>query len=115
PFKPEHHPAMIAAFALVDESEPGVLGKPRGVDAVHLTLLRQDGGGKAKTKPNKLFVGSPLDRPIIIAPPNDLFGLAITEGIEDALTVHQATGLGAWAAGAAGFLLELPEAGPDSI
>jgi phage/plasmid primase-like uncharacterized protein len=38
---------------------------------------------------------------------NDLMGLAITEGIEDALTVHQATGLGAWAAGSAGYMLKL--------
>ena len=31
PLKPEHHPAMIAAFALVGEPEPGLLGTPRAV------------------------------------------------------------------------------------
>jgi hypothetical protein len=30
PSKPEHHPAMIAAFALAGDSEPGVLAKPEG-------------------------------------------------------------------------------------
>jgi len=121
--KPEHHPAMIAAFALVDEPEPGVLGKPHDVISVHLTLLKPDGSGKAEVEPNKLIVGSPTFKigddvfglPIVVAPPNDLFGLAITEGIEDALTAHQMTGLGAWAAGAAGFMLKLAAVVPDYI
>jgi hypothetical protein len=30
PLKPEHHPAMIAAFALAGDSVPGVLAKPEG-------------------------------------------------------------------------------------
>jgi putative DNA primase/helicase len=121
--KPEHHPAMIAAFALVNEPEPGVLGKPHDVISVHLTLLKPDGSGKAEVEPNKLIVGSPTFKigddvfglPIVVAPPNDLFGLAITEGIEDALTAHQMTGLGAWAAGAAGFMLKLAAVVPDYI
>src|SRR5262249_19675677 len=104
PAKLEQHPAMIAAFAMVDEPEPGVLGRPRDVGSVHLTLLRADGSGKADAQPNKVIVGSPLGHPIIVAPPNDLMGLAITEGIEDALSAHQATGLGAWAAGSASFM-----------
>jgi hypothetical protein len=107
--KPDRHPAMIAAFTLVDEPEPGMPGAPRNVEAVHLTLLRPDGNGKVefkpdtngKVKPNKIIIGRPLGRPIMLAPPNDVMGLAITEGIEDALTVHMATGLGAWAAGSA--------------
>jgi hypothetical protein len=78
-----------------------LLGAPRNVEVVHLTLLRSEGSGKAEVERPKLFVGSPTNLPIVLAPPNDLLGLAITEGIEDALTVHQATGLGAWAAGAA--------------
>lgn len=102
--KPEHHPAMIAAFSLPDEPEPGVLSVPRNVQAVHLTLLRRDGGGKAEVEDEKLFVGSPGNLPIVLAASNDLLGMAITEGIEDALTVHQATGLGAWAGGSASRL-----------
>jgi hypothetical protein len=113
--KPEHHPAMIAAFGIVDEPESGVLGKPRDVNAIHLTLLKPDGSGKAAVKKPKLIVGSPLGRPITLAPPNDLLGFAITEGIEDALTAHQATGLGAWAAGSGGLMPALAERVPDYI
>ena len=51
----------------------------------------------------------------MLAPPNDLLGMAITEGIEDALTVHQATGLGAWAAGAAGRMPALADTVPRYI
>ena len=61
------------------------------------------------------MVGSPSGLPIVIAPPNDLLGLAVTEGVEDALSVHQATGLGAWAAGAAAFMPKLADAVPDWI
>lgn len=101
------HPAMIAAFALTDEPEPGVAGTPKDVHAVHLTLLAPDGSGKAAVAPNKITIASPAGMPIVLAPMNDLMGLAITEGIEDALSVHQATGLGAWAAGSAPFLPKL--------
>jgi Toprim domain len=115
PAKPEHHPAMIAAFGVCDEPEPGVIGEPLNVNSVHLTLLKPDGSGKANSDPNKLIVGRPLARPIAVAPPNDLLGLAITEGIEDALTAHEATGLGAWAAGAAGFMPPLASSLPNWI
>jgi hypothetical protein len=115
PTKPGRHPAMIAAFAIPDETEPGVLGQPRDVNAVHLTLLKPDGAGKANVERPKLFIGSPGGRPIVLAPPNDLLGLAITEGIEDALTAHQATGLVVWAAGAAGFMPALADKVPDYI
>jgi Toprim domain len=115
PRKPEQHPAMIAAFGIPEEPEPGVLATPRDVDSVHLTLLKIDGSGKIEAKPNKLIIGRPLCRPIVLAPPNDLLGLAITEGIEDALTAHAATGLGVWAAGAAGFMPMLANTVPDYI
>jgi len=110
PSKPEHHPAMIGAFALVDEP-----GAPRDVDSVHLTLLRADGSGKADVDKPKLIVGSPSGRPIVLAPANDLGGLAIAEGIEDALTVHFSTGLGAWAAAAASFMPKLADTVPSYI
>jgi hypothetical protein len=123
PRKPEHHPALISAFALPDEPEPGIIGEPRGVEAVHLTLLRPNGSGKADAKPNKVMVGSPgvvlndqnASLPIVLAPPNDLLAIAITEGIEDALTAHEATGLGAWAAGGAGRMPALAAAIPPYI
>jgi hypothetical protein len=125
--KPGQHPALIAAFAIVGESEPGVLVEPVNVESVHLTLLQLDGSGKADVERPKLMVGSPLDlsrnaywddylgRPIVLAPPNDMLGMAVTEGIEDALSVYAATGLGVWAAGAAGFMPSLAAAMPDWI
>lgn len=113
------HPAMIAAFALVDEPEPGVLGEPEDVHAVLLTLLAADGSGKATVAPNKITIASPAGMPVVLAPMNDLMGLAITEGVEDALSVHAATGLGAWAAGSAPFMPKLVAAieqqGPDCV
>jgi Toprim domain len=115
PSKPEYHPAMISAFAIPDEPEPGVVGRPRDVNSVHLTMLRADGSGKAEVNKPKIIIGRPLSRPIVLAPPNDLLGLAITEGIEDALSVHEATGLGAWAAGSAGFMPKLADNVPDYI
>jgi Toprim domain-containing protein len=118
----EHRPAMIAAVTnLVDEPEPGMLGNPRDVECVHLTLLLDDGSGKAEPTrryPNKKLIASPLIRdpqtnkviasqPIVLAPPNDLLGLCICEGIEDALSVHVATGLGALAGISADFMGDL--------
>jgi hypothetical protein len=47
------------------------------------------------------MLGPSCSFPIVVAQPNDGLGLAITEGIEDALSVHEATGLGAWSAGSA--------------
>lgn len=115
--RPEHHPAMIVPYGLPTESEPGCL-VPH-VEAVHLTLLRSDGCGKAAADPNKITIASPRGMPLVLAPMNDLLGLAITEGIEDALSVHQATGLGAWAAGSAPFLPKLAPAviaaAPDCV
>lgn len=115
PGKPEHSPAMIAAFSVCDEPEPGVIGAPLDVNSVHLTLLKPDGSGKANSDSNKLIVGRPLARPIAVAPPNDLLGLAITEGIEDALTAHEATGLGTWAAGSATYMPVLADVVPEYV
>lgn len=111
-----HPPAMIAAYGLADEPEPGMLAiADKAVQAVHLTKLAPDGRGKAGTEKDKITVASPLGSPIVLAPPNDLLGLAVCEGIEDALSAHEATGLGAWAAGAAGFMPALADAVPTYI
>jgi hypothetical protein len=118
PRKPGQHPAMIAAFGLCAEPEPDLLAAPAVLDAnaaVHLTLLKPDGSGKAETKPDKLTIGSPRGRPVVLAPPNDLLGLAISEGIEDGLSVYQATGLGVWAAGSAPFLPKIAALVPSYI
>ena len=104
----DHHPAMIVPYVIADEPEPGELGVDiEKIVAVHVTLLKPDGSGKADVQPNKKTLGSPSGRPLVLAPMNELMGLAICEGIEDALSIHQATGLGAWAAGCAGYMPKL--------
>jgi hypothetical protein len=108
-------PAMIAAYGLVDEPEPGVLGEPRNIQAVHLTRLLRDGSDRERGDKAKISIGRPLGHPIVLAPPNDLLALAITEGIEDALSVHQALGIGAWAAGSATYMPKLAELVPGYI
>jgi hypothetical protein len=110
PAKPEHLPALIAAYGMPTEREPGLLSIGEvAVRAVQLVLLKED-GTKADIEPNKITVGLPSGLPIVLAPMNDLLGLAICEGPENALSVHASTGLGAWASGGASFLPMLADA-----
>jgi Toprim domain len=94
----DYPPSLIAAFGLPLEPEPGVLEMPdsavRGVQLIGLTADARKAG-----KPTT--IGHCLGSPIVVAPMNDLLGLSITEGLEDALSIHLATGFGAWAAGGA--------------
>jgi hypothetical protein len=116
PARGDYCSAMISAFGLPLEDEPGVISIPTtAVMAVHLTRLAPDGSAKAGTDTDKLMIGTPRGAPIALAAVGDLLGLAITEGIEDALSVHEATGLGVWAAGAASFLPALADAVPNWI
>jgi hypothetical protein len=117
PARGEHPPCMIAAIGLTDEPEPGVLAiSDSALRGVHLTRLRPDGSGKAGTDVDKLTFGKgSLGTPVVLAPVNDLLGLAITEGIEDGLSVHEATGLGAWAALGAGRMAALADAVPAYV
>ena len=118
PRKPEHHHAMIAAVGMAHELEPGAYTIANDALAgVHLTLLRPDGSAKADDVENaKLIIGQGSSGcPICLMPPNDLLGLAIAEGIEDALSIHEATGLGAWAAGCANRLPCLAENIPSWV
>ncbi|RUV24871.1 MULTISPECIES: toprim domain-containing protein [unclassified Mesorhizobium] len=108
PARENHPPALIAAFAVAADPEiadTAILG-------VHLTRLRPDGSDKAG-EPAKIMIGRSKGAPIVLAAPNDLLGLAVAEGIEDALSAHQATGLGAWAAGSASRLEALGPTVPD--
>ena len=107
-------PAMIAAFAIPDEPEPGLL-VPCNVHSVQLTRLLTDGSDRERGGNAKIAVGGHEGLPIVVAPVNDLCSLGITEGIEDALSVHQATGLGAWAAGGATFMPSLADTVPDYV
>jgi Toprim domain len=106
PPRGEHDPAMIAAFGFAVEVEPRVLTiADDAVRGIHLTRLRPDGSGKAvfddPEQVAKVMIGLSIGSPVVIAPVNDLLGVAITEGIEDGLSIHQDTGIGVWAAGAA--------------
>jgi Toprim domain len=103
-----HPPALIAAFGFATEVEPGVIRiADDAVVGVHLIKLKPDGGDRLRDDDlddddeAKITIGKDIIAPIILAPFNDLLGLCIAEGIEDALIAHQATELGAWAAGSA--------------
>jgi hypothetical protein len=116
PARDPHPAAMMASFGITDEPEPGIITTPKTIVGVHLTRLTAEG----EKAPNaigkkKIMLGVCKGAPITISPPNDLLGMAVTEGIEDALSVYQATGLGVWAAGAAGFMPALAPLIPDYI
>lgn len=111
-----HPPAMIAAFGRAKELKPGVICiSDDDVTGVHVTRLSPDGWRKADTDTPKIMIGIPAGSPIVLATSSELGGLAIAEGIEDTLSVHEATGLGAWAAGAASLLPALAPVVPDWI
>jgi len=113
----DHPPALIAAFGIATEPEPGALAiADDAVMAVQLVKLLPDGSGKADCEPSKVTIGKgALGSPIVCAPPNDLLGLAICEGIENALSVLEATGLGAWASGGATRMPALADSVPSYI
>jgi hypothetical protein len=105
---------MIAGFGFADEPEPGMASLPETLLAgVHLTKLARDGSGKAGTEKDKIMIGYSRGAPIVLAPMNDLLGLAIVEGIEKGLAVYQTTGLGVWVAGAAARMPALAVNVPD--
>jgi Toprim domain-containing protein len=110
----DHRPCMISAFGLPVEIEPGVVGVDHVV-AVHLTKLAANGLAKAGTDADKIVIGSPRGMPIAVAAINDGLGLVIAEGIEDALSAAEATGLGGWAAGSAPFMPYLAETVPTYV
>jgi hypothetical protein len=122
PARGDHPPAMIAAFGIAHEIEPGVLAAPVNIRGVHLTKLTARGdkiseldevnGEKVEAK---IMVGPSMGYPIALAPPNDLLGLVVTEGIEDGLSVYQATRLGVWAAGAANRMSALVTLMPNYV
>jgi len=94
PARGGYSPAMIAAFKASDSAVRGV----------HLTRLLADGSDRERGDHAKIMIGPSVGAPIILAPITDLLGLAVAEGIESALSIHQATCLGTWAAGCASRL-----------
>jgi putative DNA primase/helicase len=116
PARGAYSAAMIAAFGIADEPEPGIIVPPKIVKGIHLTRITGDGekalnaSGKAK-----IMAGLCKGAPITVSPPSDLLGMAVTEGIEDGLSVYQSTGLGVWAAGCGGFMPALEPLIPEYI
>jgi Toprim domain len=120
PARGDHLPAMIAAFGLAHEVEPGSIAiRDRDVVGTHLTKLKSDGSGKAvfddPDESAKVMIGFSTGSPIVLAPPSDALGLVIAEGIEKGLFIHQDTGLGVWCAGAASRMPALAPAVPAWI
>ncbi len=114
PARGEHPPAMIGGFGLALEPVPGRISLPvHLLTGVHLTKLKPDGSGKADLEPNKVMIGHSAGSPLVLAPMNDLLGLAIVEGVEKGLALHQATGLGVWACCGAKRMPALADAVPD--
>ncbi|GIW29046.1 MAG: hypothetical protein KatS3mg070_2409 [Meiothermus sp.] len=68
---------------------------PRGLVGMHMTLLKPDGSGRLE---KRLAKGShPLGGAIRLYPLEASKPLALAEGIETALAVHQSTGWPVWA------------------
>jgi Toprim domain len=112
----DYPPAMIAAFGLAHEVEPGIVGISDGdIIGVHLTRLLPDGSDRERGDQAKIMIGHSTGWPIVLAPINDLLGLMVAEGIESALSAHEATGLGTWAAGCASRLPALADRIPNFI
>lgn len=120
PERDKHPPGMIAAFGLAHEVETGMIAiADKAVSGVHLTRLLADGSGKAvfedPDENAKIMIGHSVGSPLVLAPPNDLLGMAVTEGIEDGLSVYEATGLGIWVAGSSARMPPLAAALPAWI
>jgi phage/plasmid primase-like uncharacterized protein len=112
----ERPPAMMMPFGIPDVDGGDLDITSSKISAIHLTYLREDGSGKADIETQKITIASPAGKPIVIAPIGPSGELVICEGIEDALTIHQAIpGIGVWAAGAASFMPHLADAVPDNV
>src|ERR1700724_3625733 len=114
PANGKHPPAMMAAFGFCEEPEPGVIVPAAVVTGIHLTRLAPD-GRKAPIDAVKIMLGPIAGKPIVLAPVNDGLGLAVTEGIEDGLSVFEETGLGVWAAGSDGNMPKIAGALPPYV
>jgi hypothetical protein len=107
---------MIAAFGFAHEVEPGVVDiHDDAVLGVHLTRLLPDGSDRERGDEAKIIIGVDFVAPIVLAPPNDLMGISIAEGIEKGLAIQAVTGLGVWVAGNAGRMPALADVVPDYV
>jgi Toprim domain len=116
PARRGYPPAMIAAFGIPDEPEPGVMILPdASIRGMHLTRLLPDGSDRDRGEKAKIMIGHSKGWPIVLSPPTDGLGLIIAEGIESSLSGFEATGLCTWAAGSASRLPALADAIPNWV
>jgi hypothetical protein len=114
----DHQHAVIAAFGTPEETEPGVLAmRDDAVVGVHLIRLLPDGSDRDRAHPKgKISIGKCPGTPIVVSPFHDSNNaLVIAEGIEDALSAHDAMGIAAWAAGGASRMPALADTVPDYV
>jgi hypothetical protein len=116
PARQGYPPAMIAAFGIPDEPEPGAMILPdSSVRGVHLTRLLPDGSDRDRGEKAKIMIGHSKGWPVVLSPPTDGLALIIAEGVESSLSGFDATGLSAWAAGSASRLPALVHAIPNWV
>jgi Toprim domain/CHC2 zinc finger len=116
PADSKYPPAMVASFGFAYELEPGLIDiHDNDVEGVHVTRLLPDGSDRERGDQAKITIGVGFTAPIVLAPPNDQLGLAITEGIEKGLAIHAVAGLGVWVAGSAGRMPALADVVPDHV
>jgi hypothetical protein len=116
PARDGYPPAMIAAFGIPDEPEPGAMILPdSSVRGVHLTRLLPDGNDRDRGEKAKIMIGHSKGWPVVLSPPTDGLALIIAEGIESSLSGFDATGLCTWAAGSASRLPALAHAIPNWV
>jgi len=96
---------------------PAMLGLMRGIVTdrplgVHRTFLAPGGRGKAGVEPNKMMLGRAKGAVLKLTPDEDVTrGLALTEGIEDALAVLNSGVAPVWACLSAGAMASFPVLG----
>jgi hypothetical protein len=112
----DYPPSMIAAFGIAHEVEPGIIAMAdSAVCGVHLTRLLPDGSDRERGEQAKIMIGYSIGSPIVLAPPNDLMGLFVSEGIENGMTLLDANCVGVWVSGSASRMPALADAVPDWI
>jgi hypothetical protein len=90
PARADYPPAMIAAFGIPDEPEPGTMVLPEHkLVGVHLTRLLPDGSDRERGERAKIMIGHSKGRPIVLAPPTNGLAIVVAEGIESTLSGHE--------------------------
>lgn len=93
-------------------------GKSDKVTAVHFTVVKPDGSGKADIEKPKFTLGETFGKPIIVSYGECIEhgqGIVIAEGVEDAASIAMATGFTAYAAGSGGAIPKVVSNTPEDV